>query len=53
MSGTTQAKASVVRGIRAKLTEQYPELADYISDIIPKKEPLHILKWSAYIQFLE
>ena len=45
VSGTTQAKASVVRGIRTKLTEQYPDLTDYINDIIPKKEPLHILKW--------
>jgi PUA domain protein len=52
VSGTTQAKASVVRGIRAKLTEQYPELADYIGDIIPKKEPLHILKCHDHIEIL-
>ena len=45
VSGSSQAKASVVRGIRAKLSEQYPQLADYIDDIIPKKEPIHILKW--------
>ena len=47
VSGSSQAKASVVRGIRTKLTQQYPLLADYINDIIPKKEPLHIVKWYA------
>lgn len=45
VSGSSQAKASVVRGIRAKLTEQYPQLADYIDEIIPKKEPIQIVKW--------
>ncbi len=45
VSGFNQAKSSVVRGVRAKLVDQYPPLADYIDDLIPKKEPLQLMKW--------
>ncbi len=45
ISGFNQAKSSVVRGVRAKLLLQYPLLADYIDDIIPKKEAVQIIKW--------
>lgn len=45
VSGFNQAKSSVVRGVRAKLVEQYSPLVDYIDDIIPKKEPLQLIKW--------
>jgi len=45
VSGFNQAKSSVVRGIRTKLVQQYPPLADYIDDLIPKKEPLQLMKW--------
>lgn len=45
ISGFNQAKSSVVRGVRAKLLDQYPPLADYMDDIIPKKEPVQIIKW--------
>ena len=45
VSGFSQAKSSVIRGIKSKLVDQYPLLADYINDIIPKKEPLNIMKW--------
>ena len=47
VSGQSQAKSSVARGIRTKILEQYPSLEDYIEDIIPKKAPLHIAKWFA------
>ena len=46
VTGSNQAKSSVVRGIRTRLVEQYPPLGDYIDEIIPKKEPVAILKWS-------
>ena len=45
MSGFNQAKSSVVRGVRSKLLEQYPPLADYMDEIIPKKEPVQLIKW--------
>ena len=45
VSGSNQAKSSVVRAVRAKLLELYPPLADYMEDIIPKKEAVQIIKW--------
>ena len=45
VSGYNQAKSSVVRGIRAKIIECYPTLEPYINDILPKKEPVNIMKW--------
>ena len=48
MSGFSQAKSSVIRGIKSRLVDQYPLLSSYIDDIIPKKEPLNIMKWCAY-----
>lgn len=37
VSSTSQVKNSVTRGIQAKISEQYPELAGAIEQIIPKK----------------
>ena len=45
ISGFNQAKSSVVRGVRAKLLDLYPPLADHMDDIIPKKEAVQIIKW--------
>ena len=45
MSGYSQAKTSVARGIRARLLEQCPELEPYVDGILPKKEALGIIKW--------
>ena len=45
ISGCNLAKSSVVRSVRAKLVDQYSPLADCIDDIIPKKEPLQLIKW--------
>ena len=45
MSGYSQAKMSVARGIRAKLLEQCPEMGPYVDSILPKKEALGIIKW--------
>ena len=45
VTGSNQAKSSVVRGIRTRLVEQYPPLDSYIDEIIPKKEPVAVLKW--------
>lgn len=45
ISGFNQAKSSVVRGVRTRLLEQYPPLGDFMDDIIPKKEPVQLIKW--------
>lgn len=38
------AKASIVRGIKSSLLEQFPALEGLIDDIIPKKDPLLLVK---------
>ena len=45
VSGVTQLKSSVQKGIKNKLVEQFPNLANYIDDMIPKKDTLRIVKW--------
>ncbi len=45
ISGFNQAKSSMVRGVRAKLLDQYPPLADHMDDVISKKEAVQIIKW--------
>ncbi|KAJ2353567.1 translation machinery-associated protein 20 [Coemansia sp. RSA 2618] len=44
MSGKTQVKASTVRGIRAKLVEQFPGLEPHMDEIIPKKTTIVQIK---------
>lgn len=43
--GVNNVKSSVQKGIRSKLTEQFPFIEDYLEQIIPKKDPLRIAKW--------
>ena len=45
MSGYSQAKMSVARGIRTRLLEQCAEMGPYVDTILPKKEALGIIKW--------
>lgn len=45
VSGVTQLKSSVQKGIKNRLVEQFPYLENYIDEIIPKKENLRIVKW--------
>lgn len=42
----------IQRGIRAKLVEQYPPLADYIEEILPKKEGFKILKCKDHLELI-
>ncbi|KAJ3152411.1 Malignant T-cell-amplified sequence 1 [Geranomyces michiganensis] len=44
VSGKSKVKSSVQRGIRAKILEQYPALNPYIEELIPKKDPLVLVK---------
>lgn len=45
VSGVSQVKSSIQRGIKTKLIEQFPPIDDYIAQIFPKKEPLVVVKW--------
>ena len=45
VSGVSQVKSSIQRGIKTKLVEQFPPIDDYIAQIFPKKEPLVLVKW--------
>lgn len=45
VSGTTQLKSSVQKGIRVKLIEVYPHIEPYIDQILPKKDAFRIVKW--------
>lgn len=38
------AKSSVVRGIRGSILDMFPRLEDVIDDIMPKKDPLLVVK---------
>ena len=40
VDGTQQLKSSVQRGIRAKISDQYPDLDDVLDDLIPKKSTM-------------
>ncbi|EGF78855.1 hypothetical protein BATDEDRAFT_90296 [Batrachochytrium dendrobatidis JAM81] len=44
IAGQTQVKSSVQRNFRAKIVEQFPLLAPYIDDLIPKKDPVFLVK---------
>eukprot|EP00882_Tetradesmus_deserticola_P011551 GHRQ01012218.1.p1 GENE.GHRQ01012218.1~~GHRQ01012218.1.p1 ORF type:complete len:184 (+),score=29.86 GHRQ01012218.1:169-720(+) len=52
ISGYTQVKASVARGIRSSIGEQYPFLAEsgVLDVLLPKKDPLFVAKTSSYMQ---
>ena len=45
VTGVSQLKASVQRGIRAKIIEQYPAIEEWIAEIAPKKETIVLIKW--------
>lgn len=45
--GTQQLKSSVQRGIRSKVSEQWPSIEPYLEDIWPKKENIKLVSVSA------
>lgn len=52
VSGVSQVKSSVQRGIKSKLVEQFPAIDDYIVQILPRKEPLVVVKCHEHIEIL-
>ncbi|KAJ1936191.1 Malignant T-cell-amplified sequence 1 [Linderina macrospora] len=49
MSGQNSVKSSVVRGIRTKLVDRFPELEPYVDEILPKKANLIQVKCKDHI----
>ena len=52
VSGKTQAKQSVCRGIRNSIIEQYPKIESVIDDIFPKKSVVTLAKCKDHIQLI-
>ncbi|RWS17164.1 malignant T-cell-amplified sequence 1-like protein, partial [Dinothrombium tinctorium] len=52
ISGITQLKTTVQKGIKNKIIEEYPLIEDYIDEIIPKKESMRIAKCQQHIELL-
>ena len=53
VTGVTQLKASVQRGIRTKISEQYPALENWVNEIMPKKESIVLIKWFVFVKLLD
>jgi malignant T-cell-amplified sequence len=45
VSGIIQAKSTLIKQIRMKLIEDYPNIEGYIDEILPKKDNVRIVKW--------
>jgi len=44
ISGVTQLKSSVQKGIRNSILETYPDIKDYIDNFLPKKDQFKVLE---------
>ncbi|THG18179.1 hypothetical protein TEA_024877 [Camellia sinensis var. sinensis] len=49
VSAQNQVKASVQRKIRQSIAEEYPGLEPVLDELLPKKSPLIVAKWSSLI----
>ncbi|KAI6654751.1 Malignant T-cell-amplified sequence 1-like [Oopsacas minuta] len=47
-----QVKQSVQKAIRSNLRDQYPLLTPYIDDILPKKEPVNLIKGKDHVEIV-
>jgi len=52
ISSQAQSKQSVQRGIRTAILQQYPLLEPFIEDILPKKEPIVLVKCKDHINVI-
>lgn len=50
VTNVNNSKSSVQKGIRNQLLEQFPNIDNYLDDIVPKKESLKIVKWYAFTE---
>lgn len=52
VTNVNNSKSSVQKGIRNQLVEQFPFIEDYLDEIVPKKEPLKIVKCQDHLELL-
>jgi len=52
VSGSQQMKSSVQKNIHKKILEQYPNIEDFIPDILPKKDASKLIKCHDHIDIL-
>eukprot|EP00128_Syssomonas_multiformis_P016871 Colp12_sorted_trinity150504_noHs@18512 len=52
VSSTSQVKSSVQRSIRADVIKQFPNIEEYIEDIMPKKTPVIVAKCQDHINLI-
>ncbi|PWA18565.1 hypothetical protein CCH79_00005697 [Gambusia affinis] len=45
VSNCIQLKTSVIKGIRNQLLEQFPDIEPWLNQIMPKKDPVKIVRW--------
>lgn len=49
VSNCIQLKTSVIKGIKNQLLEQFPDIESWLNQIMPKKDPVKIVRW--YLPF--
>ncbi|KAK0064761.1 malignant T-cell-amplified sequence 1 [Biomphalaria pfeifferi] len=52
VGNTNIAKSSVQKGIRNQILDQFQHIEDYLDQIMPKKEPLKLVKCTEHIELL-
>ena len=45
VSNCIQLKTSVIKGIKNQLLEQFPGIEPWLNQIMPKKDPVKIVRW--------
>lgn len=45
VSNCIQLKTSVIKGIKNQLLEQFPDIESWLNHIMPKKDPVKIVRW--------
>ncbi|KHJ85411.1 hypothetical protein OESDEN_14864 [Oesophagostomum dentatum] len=52
VTGATQLKSSIQKGIRNKIIENYPHIEPYLQDILPKKENFKLIKCRDHVELI-
>ncbi|GAB5584871.1 malignant T-cell-amplified sequence 1 isoform X2 [Prionailurus iriomotensis] len=49
VSNCIQLKTSVIKGIKNQLIEQFPGIEPWLNQIMPKKDPVKMVRWNPFI----
>ncbi|XP_052010884.1 malignant T-cell-amplified sequence 1 isoform X2 [Xyrauchen texanus] len=52
VSNCIQLKTSVIKGIKNQLLDQFPNLNEWLNQIMPKKEPVKIVRCHEHVEIL-